>query len=176
MTTSQIKGATLFFGKAGCINCHKSPSFNNMDFKAVGVKNLYQSGYEVFRTDANDRRNLGRGGFTYKEEDMHKFKVPQLYNLREVGFYFHGASKTSLRDVVEYFNKGVPENPIVPLSQISPFFRPLNLSSTEVDQLTDFISNALYDDDLMRYVPSRSMSGNCFPNNDPQSKQDMGCQ
>ncbi|MEP7266348.1 MAG: cytochrome c peroxidase [Saprospiraceae bacterium] len=175
LSDNQKKGAILFFGKAGCVNCHKSPSFNSMEFQAVGVKNLYQSGYEVFRTDENDLRNFGRGGFTKRAEDMHKFKVPQLYNLKDVGFYFHGASKSSIREVVEYFNNAVPENPIVPKSQISEFFKPLNLANQEMDQLADFISNGLFDPNLQRYAPIRTMSGFCFPNNDPQSKIDQGC-
>jgi len=175
LTESQKKGALLFFGKAGCINCHKSPSLNSMEYKSVGVNGLYQSGFDVFRTDANDRRNLGRGGFTYQQDDMFKFKVPQLYSLKDIGFYFHGASKRSLREVVEYFNKGVPENPEVPKSQISPFFRPLGLSEQEITELTDFLENGLYDANLERYMPNRTLSGNCFPNNDYISKSEMNC-
>ena len=177
MTAQQKKGAIVFFGKAGCVNCHNTPSLNAFPhrFFALGVNNLYQSNFNVFRTDAADRRNLGRGGFTYKEEDMHKFKVPQLYNLKNVGFYFHGASKTSLREVVEYFNAGISENPLVPAGQISSLFKPLNLSKDEVDNLTEFLENGLFDPNLERYAPTKTKSGNCFPNNDSQSKIDMGC-
>lgn len=176
MTDAQKRGALLFFGKAGCVNCHNSPSLNSMRYFAVGVKNLYQSDFEVFRTGPDDLRNFGRGGFTKREEDMHKFKVPQLYNLKDVGFYFHGASKRSIREVVEYFNQGVPENPEVPVSQIPSAFRPLGLTEAEIIDLTDFIENGLYDPDLLRYKPSATMSGNCFPNNDAQSQADMGCE
>ena len=63
MTTTQKNGAALFFGKAGCSSCHSSPSLNSQPhrFFALGVKNLYQSGYDVFRTGPDDKRNLGRG-------------------------------------------------------------------------------------------------------------------
>lgn len=177
MTAQQKKGAMVFFGKAGCYNCHNTPSLNAFPhrFFALGVKNLYQSQYNVFATGPNDKRNIGRGGFTGRAEDMHKYKVPQLYNLRDAGFYFHGSSKTTMREVVEYFNAGIPENPDVPASQISSLFRPLNLSKQEVDDLTEFLENGLFDPNLERYAPQRVMSGNCFPNNDPTSKKDMGC-
>jgi len=175
MTEQQKRGAILFFDKAGCKNCHNSPSLNAMRYEALGVNNLFQSPYDVFRTDINDARNLGRGGFTLREEDKYKFKVPQLYNLKHFGFYFHGASKTSLRDVVEYFNAGVPENPLVPASQISSKFKPLGLTAEEVNDLTEFLENGLYDANIERYAPTAVMSGNCFPNNDPQSRLDMGC-
>jgi cytochrome c peroxidase len=175
MTEQQKKGASLFFGKAGCYNCHNSPSLNNMKFFAIGVNSLYQSGYDVFRTGPEDRRNLGRGGFTYKDLDMYKFKVPQLYNLKKTGFYFHGASKRSLREVVEYFNNGVPENPLVPVTQIAANFHPLGLTDAEMTDLVEFLTNGLYDPELQRYVPSEVLSGNCFPDNDVLSKIEMGC-
>lgn len=175
MTLQQKRGAELFFGKAACINCHNSPSFNNQRFAAVGVKNLFQSGHEVFRTDVNDARNKGRGGFTLRDEDLYKFKVPQLYNLKGIGFYFHGASKNSLREVIEYFNEAKGENPDVPVERLDPQFKPLNLTNTEIDDLLEFLENGLYDDNLVRYKPYFTQSGFCFPNNDPQSKKDMGC-
>lgn len=177
MSNQQKSGALLFFGKAGCSSCHNSPSLNTLPHKfyALGVKNLHQSGYEVFRTGDSDKRVLGRGGFTGQEEDMFRFKVPQLYNLKDVQFYFHGASKSSLRDVVEYFNAGIPENPEVPAEQITSLFRPLNLTAGEIDDLVEFLENGLYDPNLERYAPLFTMSRNCFPNNDPESRLDLGC-
>lgn len=175
LTASQKQGAMLFFGKAGCINCHNSPSFNQMDFFAVGAKDMYQNEKPTFRTDEFDNRNNGRGGFTKRTEDLHKFKVPQLYSLKNVGFYLHGGSKKSLREVVEYFNAAVGENPNVPKENLATFFRPLNLTEEEKQQLTDFLENGLFDANMERYIPSRTMSGKCFPNNDDKSKADMGC-
>ncbi len=178
MTEQQKRGAVLFFGKAGCVSCHNSPSLNSDPhlFFSLGVYNHYQSGHNVFRTDRFDKRNLGRGGFTGREEDMNQFKVPQLYNLKDFGFFFHGASKTNLKDVVEYFNEGIPENRDIPSTQISPLFRPLHMSHQEMDDLTEFLENGLYDPNMLRYKPEVTMSGNCFPNNDLQSQLDMGCE
>ena len=177
LTDQQKRGAVLFFDKAGCVNCHNSPSLNSSphQFFSVGVKNLYQNGHDVFRTGPSDKRNLGRGGFTGVPSEMHKFKVPQLYNPKNVGFYFHGASKNSLRAVVEYFNNGIPENTDVPASQISAFFHPLGLSNSEIDDLVEFLENGLFDPNLQRYAPTVTMSGNCFPNNDALSRIEMGC-
>lgn len=175
MTQQQKDGAKIFFSKAQCTNCHQGPALNQMTYQALGVYNLYQSNYLVFRTDATDKRNFGRGGFTGRTEDMHKYKVPQLYNLKNIGFYFHGASKRSLEEVVEYFDQGIPENKNVPHSQISDAFRPLNLSIKEKEDLVEFLKNGLYDPNISRYVPTRVMSGKCFPNNDLISKLDMNC-
>jgi len=54
-------------------------------------------------------------------------------------------------------------------------FIPLGLTDQEVDDLTEFLTNGLYDPNLIRYKPSQVMSGNCFPNNDLTSQLDMGC-
>jgi cytochrome c peroxidase len=177
MTDQQKNGALVFFGKAGCVSCHNSPSLNSAPhrFFSLGLKNLYQSGHDVFRTGPADKRNLGRGGFTGLAEDMHKFKVPQLYNLKNADFYFHGASKNSLREVVEYFNNGIPENPDIPASQIATQFRPLGLTEQEMTDLVEFLENGLYDPNLERYAPVQTLSGNCFPNNDALSRVEMGC-
>lgn len=175
ITDQQKQGALLFFTKAGCVSCHVSPSFNNMAFRAVGAFDLYQNKEKTFRTGPQDKRVLGRGGFTQNPDDYYKFKVPQLYNLKNIGFYLHGGSKRSIREAVEYFAKGIPENPLVPATQIAANFTPRNLTSKEIDAVTDFIENALFDPNLTRYKPSAVMSGNCFPNNDKISRKDLGC-
>ncbi len=174
LNDQQKRGALLFFGKAGCYRCHKGPALNSNEFQAVGVNDLHIVGGVA--TSHEDNRNLGRGGFTELAEDMYKFKVPQLYNLKDSPFYFHGSSHYTLRSVVEYFNNGDPENEYVPEEQISSFFHPLNLSAEEIDDLTEFLANGLHDPNLDRYVPDAVLSGNCFPNNDPMSRVQLGCE
>ncbi len=175
MTEVEKSGAILFYGKAGCYRCHIGPALNANEFYALGVKDLYQS-YGNFNTGPDDIRNLGRGGFTGREEDMFEFKVPGIYNMGDSRFYFHGSSHYSLRSVVEYFNEGLPENPNVPPGQIAPHLQPLDLNEGEIRDLVQFLETGLRDPDLLRYVPEQTLSGNCFPNNDSQSRQDMGCQ
>jgi cytochrome c peroxidase len=140
----------------------------------MGVKDLGQTPeFEVMGKP--DKRPLGRGGFTGRPEDLYKFKTPQLYNLKKAKFYFHGASKRSLREVVEYFNAGQSENPDVPASQLSDFIAPLHLSGQEVNDIAEFLENGLYDPNIKRYEPIRLASGKCFPNNDPVSQSDLDC-
>lgn len=173
LTDQEKNGAILFFGKAGCYRCHNGPALNGNAFHSVGVNDLCDIG--GLRTSLDDTRNLGRGDFTRRSEDMYKFKVPQLYNVKDMPFYFHGSSQTNLREVVEYFNAGVPENDRIPSTNISEFFHPLGLTEAEVDDLTAFLAEGLHDARLERYVPTEVLSGNCVPNNDPQSKRDLGC-
>ncbi|MFT7249467.1 MAG: cytochrome c peroxidase, partial [Arcticibacterium sp.] len=89
-------------------------------------------------------------------------------------FYGHGASFTSIRDVIEYKNKAIPENINVSSAQLDPSFIALNLTSEEIDLITLFLKHGLYDPNLDRYTPERLPSGLAFPNNDPQTRSDLG--
>lgn len=173
MTFEQTKGALLFFDKAQCFQCHYNQNLGSMEFHALGVADMDQ--IPSYNTAPDDRRNLGRGGFTLKEEDNYKFKVPGLYNLDGTNFYFHGASKHSLKEVIDYKNVALTENPRVPQERLSAKFNPIGLTEEEKAYLISFLNEALYDPDLKRYEPSFVLSGNCFPNNDELSKIDLGC-
>lgn len=173
MTNQQIQGALLFFGKANCVACHSGPSLSLMDFKAVGFSNLEGSDIvKGLQTSAS--HTLGRGGFTGNPEDLYAFKIPQLYNLKHAGFYGHGASFTSIREVIEYKNLAIPENPAA-INHLADEFQPLHLDENEISWLTDFVENALLDRDIDRYVPAFVPSGACFPNNDYLSRFDLNC-
>lgn len=174
MTDLEKRGANVFYNKAGCYRCHQGAAMNAVEFYALGVKDLYQTG--AFNTNIDDKRNKGRGGFTQEVEDLYKFKVPQIYNMADSPFYFHGSSKRSLMEVVEYFNQGTPENENIPIDRISNKFHPLYLTEKEKEALVAFLENGLRDPDLDRYVPEAVLSNNCFPNNDPDSRKHIGCE
>lgn len=173
MTSDEIEGANLFFGKAACVNCHSGPALANMEFHAIGLKDF--EGTKVLNHDPENAAFKGRMSFTGNPNDEYKFKVPQLYNLMDSPFYGHGASFESIEEIIRYKNQAVPENKAVSDSQLSNEFKPLNLSDEEIYQLTTFIEHSLNDLQLERYLPSNVYSGNCFPNNDPMSKIDLGC-
>ncbi|TDQ32341.1 cytochrome-c peroxidase [Zeaxanthinibacter enoshimensis] len=172
MTEEQIKGGILFFGKARCYQCHSGPGLNGMGFHALGMKDL-DSGAMIGSVDEATRK--GRGGFTGRSGDDYTFKTPTLYNLKDVNHLGHGGSFRTIREVLNYKNLAVPENEGVPESSISTNFIPLNLSQKEIDQLEKFIAEALYDPDIERYIPLSTPLNSCFPNADPQSKIDLGC-
>jgi cytochrome c peroxidase len=173
MTEQQKRGALLFFGKAGCDGCHNEKNLGSTTFHALGVKDLFEAGGR--KTSINDLRNLGRGGFTGLKEDLYKFRTPQLYNMGDTGPYFHGASKLTLEEVIEYKIKGVPENPRVPKEQLSSYMYDKGLTTQEKADLVEFVKEGLRDPNLLRYKPARVMSNNCIPNNDIQSRKDVGC-
>ena len=48
--------------------------------------------------------DVGLAGATGRYEDLHKFKVPQLRRIAQLGPYFHDNSVATLEGVVDYFN------------------------------------------------------------------------
>jgi hypothetical protein len=85
----------------------------------------------------------------------------------------HNGSFTKVRDVVEYFNAGVPQDPTAARAgTLSKRFtnprgpgypRGLGLSEAQVNDLTEFLENALYDPALVKYEP-RSSTDTLQPN------------
>lgn len=175
LTPAQRRGATYFFGEANCVACHTGAALNDMQFYALGMSDLNNAG-NIYNINDNQPEHKGRGGFTGRAEDMYKFKVPQLYNLKDSPFYGHGASFSRIIDVIRYKNNAVAENGKVPKSQLSPKFYPLHLSEEAIQDISDFIENALYDPYLSRYVPEALPSDFCFPNNDATARKDLGCE
>lgn len=171
LSSQQKEGAALFFDKANCAQCHNGPGLNNMEFHAVGMGALDGPGVYALETNAE----LGRGSFTGKAKDMYAFKVPQLYNLKDARFYGHGATFTSIEEVIRYKNAAIAQSNDVQENQLSEHFVPLQLTEGEIEALTDFVENGLYDPDLQRYEPSDLPSGSCVPNNDEMSKSHRGC-
>lgn len=171
MSKQEKEGAIIFFSKGKCYECHTGPSLNSMDFMALGMKDL--EGADIFGNPVDDATRKGRGGFTGKHEDNYKFKVPQLYSIKANGFYGHGSSFNSVREIIEYKNKAVKENMLVPDNALDARFKPLNLTDYEVTALTLFVEKSLNDENLSRYAPENVLSNNCIPNNDSQSQAEI---
>jgi len=177
MTTEEKRGAILFFGKANCVSCHTGPALSSVGevkFYALGMKDLL--GNDIVNANPDAAEHKGRGGFTQQAADMYKFKVPQLYNLKDSPFYGHGGTFFRIEDVITYKNKALPENSLVPDNQLAKEFVPLGLNEEEIEDISAFIRNGLYDPHLDRYVPASLFSDLCFPNNDAQSKKDLQCE
>ena len=179
MTLRQLRGARLFFGKAGCVGCHTGPALSSWPdadasevFFAVGFADLDPRRPRVHGTvpDADSR---GRGGFTGDPSDDYKVKVPQLYNVADSRAIGHGASFSSVRQVIRYKNTGVAQNGHG--TNLSSGFVPLGLRGDEITDLTRFVSGALRDPALARYRPATLPSGNCTPVADFRSALQLGC-
>jgi hypothetical protein len=87
-----------------------------------------------------------------------------LRQLKDARTFFHNGSFTTVRDVVEYFNAGVPQDPTAGAAPTlsTRFTNPrgpgfangLGLTTQQVDDLTDFLENGLYDPAFVHYDPN----------------------
>lgn len=178
LTGRQLRGALLFVrdvtqGGANCISCHSGPMLNKQLGDEAGrlvEENFYNLGVgdhplqELARQALGDpnRHDMGRGEITGRAGDNFKFRVLTLRQLKDSGGQLmHSALFASVREVVEYFNNGAPEDPIAAAAgNLTPrFTRPrgpntdpgLGLNPREVDDLVDFLENALYDPSFVKF-------------------------
>jgi cytochrome c peroxidase len=183
LTPAQRRGASLFFtsarsGGAGCYTCHSGPMLNKQvnDPGVAGVgqfveENFYNLGLRDHPLQALNRvgrnqpnfRDDGRKEITGRDSDAFKFRVLTLRQLKDARFFFHNGSFTTVKDVVRYFNAGVPQDAEAaaagtlttrfthPRGPGSP--RGLGLTDHQVDDLTDFLENGLYDPAFVHYDP-----------------------
>lgn len=184
LTPGQRRGARLFFtsaskGGAGCVTCHSGPMLNKQiddpDVAGMGQfveQNFFNLGLDdhplqaLNRAARNDPSHLdeGRREVTFHDDDAFKFRTLTLRQLKDAQFFFHNGSFTSVKDVVQYFNAGVPQNAQAGAASTftSRFSHPrgpgsangLGLSDEQVNDLTDFIENGLYDPAFVHFDPT----------------------
>jgi len=184
LTSAQRRGAQLFFtsarrGGAGCYTCHSGPMLNKQvhdpDVAGVGQfveENFYNLGLADHPLQALNRvarkqpdfRDDGRKEITGRDSDAFKFRVLTLRQLKDARFFFHNGAFTTVKDVVRYFNAGVPQDAEAaaagtlttrfthPRGPGSP--RGLGLTEDQVDDLTDFLEHGLYDPAFVHYNPA----------------------
>jgi len=178
-------------GGAGCFSCHSGPMLNKQpndpDVAGIGTfveENFFNVGIGDHPVQALnalarghlDPTRLGKDGFPYHAEDTgrqevthnpdnaFRFRALTLRQLKDARTFFHNGSFTKVRDVVEYFNAGVPQDPTAGAAPTlsTRFTHPrgpgfengLGLTKRQVDDLTDFLENGLYDPAFVHFDPN----------------------
>ncbi len=211
-------------GGAGCFSCHSGPMFNKQpnDPDVAGIGQFVEENFinvgigdhpvQALNAAArnhsttNHAEDTGRAEITGNQSDAYKFRSLTLRQLKDARTFFHNGSFTKIRDVVSYFNAGNPQDPTAgAAATIDARFtnprgsgteRGLGLNDAQIDDLTDFLENGLYDpsfvtalqpsvDDLA-YSKNRPdlaalgakdgmmLSGLAIDDNDPLARRDQG--
>ena len=151
LTSDELKGGIIFYGKGKCVNCHSGPYFSDLRFHAVPLPQL-GFGKNGFGVD------YGRFNVTFDPDDLYKFRTPPLINVRETAPYGHAGSLQTVGDaIITHFD---------PLRHLKPesmdtvarheLFRRMAavgdefklvgvLSDLEVEQLTRFLETLSFD-------------------------------
>jgi cytochrome c peroxidase len=237
LTARQQRGARLFFtraqeGGAGCFTCHSGPMLNKQpedpDVRGVGklveenffnvgigdhpvqALNALRRGHLSFDRDGKPLphgEDTGRQEITHDPLHAYKFRSLTLRQLKDARTFFHNGSFTRVRDVVAYFNAGIPQDQEFAgraCTLEKRFTHPrgdharrgLGLNDEQIDALTDFLENGLYDPTFARsFQPNEAdltyskshpelvalgakdgqlLSGRAIDNDDPLSRRDQG--
>lgn len=122
------RGFRVFSRKARCVSCHlvdgASAMLTDDNFHSVGI------GW-----DGRNYRDAGRASVTADPADVGKFKTPTLRNVAERPYLMHDGSMTSLREVIDYYNRGGNEGALNKDGRVVRLF----LTSEEVDDLVAFL-------------------------------------
>lgn len=122
LTDDERQGLWLFESKARCWKCHSGNDFTDEKFHNTGV------------SWGGEPPDLGRFVVTGKVPDVGKFKTPTLRGVALTAPYMHDGSVKTLREVVEFYNRGGQPNP-----NLDRDMQPLKLSKREVLQLVAFL-------------------------------------
>lgn len=174
MTASQKRGALLFFGRAGCVQCHAVAGRSNEMFSdfaehVIGVPQIGPTfgagtGNVLFEGDGHDE-DFGLEEITGNPSDRYKFRTAPLRNLAVAPAFFHDGAFISLADAIRFHlnvtagartydpgDAGVPPDlaqhvgPVVPPKSLDEQIRrPTPLSPGDFDDLVAFVHDGLHD-------------------------------
>jgi cytochrome c peroxidase len=106
LTAEAKRGMELFFGDAGCAQCHRGPLLTDEKFYRISVFD-----------------DMGRGLVTGIAEDNYRIRTPSLRNVARTGPYMHDGSYDTLGDVLLFYLRNVPRT--------GPNGRPLDVDSLQ---------------------------------------------
>lgn len=163
LTKEEQDGFQVFTGKGKCIACHtindKTALFTDQSFHNTGIgwarnnetiKKEYKTetfpvqlapGVVVYikhdhldTSSEKPENDVGRFEITENPADSWKYKTPSLRNLTVSAPYMHDGSLTTLKEVVEFYNRGGDDNP-----EKDVLMTPLNMSPNEQSSLVAFL-------------------------------------
>lgn len=127
MSEAAQRGSDLFFFTARCAMCHAGFNFSDGRFHNLGVG--WDQTTRSFRDD-------GRYAVTAAVRDRGRFKTPGLRDVTKHAPYMHDGSLATLREVIEFYNRGGIPNP-----GRSGRLSPLGLVPDDVDALVEFLKS-----------------------------------
>jgi cytochrome c peroxidase len=188
LTESQKRGALLFFGKAGCAQCHSVGGESNemfSDFKqhVIGVPQVAPSFGNVTFDGPDANEDFGLEQVSGDPNDRYMFRTAPLRNNAVMPAFMHNGAFVHLEDAIRhhldpyasarnYTPRDLPPDlqgpmgPVQPvLARLDPLLQtPVQLSAEEFATLVDFVRNGLLDpravpERLKTLVPGRVPSG-----------------
>lgn len=120
------RGFKLFRNKAKCVVCHTPPLLTDNDFHNIGVPQVGPL-----------KEDVGRYAVTHDADDKGAFKTPSLYNSASFVFFMHDGAFSTMRQVINHYNKGGDPKD----AHQSDLIVPLHLTGKEKSDLIAFLKS-----------------------------------
>ena len=98
MSRNAFEGAKLFYGKAGCSECHAGVFQSDQGFHAIAMPQIGPGKGDDF----DGHSDFGRERVTLDSGDRFRFRTPSLRNVALTGPWGHAGAYNTLRAVVEH--------------------------------------------------------------------------
>jgi cytochrome c peroxidase len=95
LSDSAWRGASLFFGRARCAECHRGPLLSDQDFHNTGVPPLGPG--------TGGGPDIGRGDVTGFPEDRFRFRTPALRNVSLTAPYMHNGAFHTFESIIRHY-------------------------------------------------------------------------
>ncbi len=122
LSREERQGLWLFESRARCWQCHSGNNLSDEQFHNTGVS---------WRKKPHD---FGRSEVTNKASDRGRFKTPTLRDVDLTAPYMHDGSMATLKEVVEFYNRGGNSN-----EHLDAQMKPLNLAPDDIANLVAFL-------------------------------------
>lgn len=171
LDSAEKRGALLFFGRAGCAQCHAVSGssvemFTDFGEHAIAVPQVVPSSTNNAFDGPDANQDFGREDATGDPSDRYRFRTPSLRNVAVEAAYMHDGAFTTLSaairhhlDVVASLQaydakaQGLPADLAGPIGPTAPLVAALDprlattieLTPAEFDDLLAFVRDALLD-------------------------------
>jgi cytochrome c peroxidase len=102
LSRSARRGMNLFYGSAGCADCHSGAFQTNHGFAAIAMPQVGPGKGDNQRGYDDGRDDFGRERVTGLYEDRFRFRVPTLRNVALTGPWGHGGAYGTLEAVIRH--------------------------------------------------------------------------
>ena len=96
LSRNEKKGMRLFYGDAGCADCHSGSLQTDQEFHVIAMPQIGPGKGD----GASGREDFGRFKVTGQIEDLFAFRTPSLRNVAVTGPWGHAGGYSDLRQVV----------------------------------------------------------------------------
>ena len=147
-TAEEKEGFLVFFDDGDCGGCHSGPMLSDYTFRVLGAGDAYdlsQPGFEGKNGEGGDFGRLHADSLVFSHLRF-AFRVLTIRNVEVTGPYFHSGAALTLREVVEFYNRGGRGTEDLSDDHLAtygvtrdPLIRPLGLSDRELTSLVAFM-------------------------------------